>query len=309
MCTMNIKLRPLSLSDRNLIISYFKKYPPIISDHTFTNMFVWRHARPIWFTELRDTLVFLISGSDRTDGKLLFGPPVGKTDPLTIINELRDEISGAVRLPEKTAMRLKDSGKPVAQDRDNADYVYLVSDLAQLPGRKYTKKRNHIHQCLKQFTCEYEPLSADNLQEAAAMQERWCMNRECGKNQGLCRELRAIKEAFCYFQEFALSGGAIRVNGEIKAYVIGEALSENTAVCHFEKAMPDVHGLNQLINHWFAKYSLSEYTFINREQDLGIKGLRQAKESYYPHHLEMKYSAFTNRESRPDLLKKEICTA
>jgi hypothetical protein len=92
------------------------------------------------------------------------------------------------------------------------------------------------------------------------------------------------------FKELDLIGGAIRVDGVIQAFAIAEQLSPGVAVCHFEKALPGIQGLGQLINKWFALRGLKDFTFINREQDLGVPGLRQAKKSYHPHHLVEKYT-------------------
>ena len=85
-------------------------------------------------------------------------------------------------------------------------------------------------------------------------------------------------------------GGVIRINGAVQAYAIAEELHPGTAVWHFEKAMGGIPGLGQLINQWFAKYGLSGFKYVNREQDLGIPGLRQAKRSYFPDHMVAKYS-------------------
>jgi hypothetical protein len=82
-----------------------------------------------------------------------------------------------------------------------------------------------------------------------------------------------------------LTGGTIRIEGKIEAFTVGEALNPSTAVCHFEKAMPQFQGLAQVINQWFAKNNLGDFAYVNREQDLGIPGLRKAKESYFPDHL------------------------
>jgi len=117
------------------------------------------------------------------------------------------------------------------------------------------------------------------------MQENWCNSRDCGRNPGLCNEANAIAETFAHFNDFGLLGGAIRVNGTIQAYAIAEELFPGMAVWHFEKAMADIQGLGQLINQWFSKFELSGFDYVNREQDLGIPGIRQAKESYYPHHM------------------------
>jgi hypothetical protein len=122
------------------------------------------------------------------------------------------------------------------------------------------------------------------------MQQYWCSLRSCDTEPGLCDEYAAILSMFDNFAELDLVGGAIRVDGEIQAFAIAEQLCPEMAVCHFEKALPGVQGLGQLINQWFALYGLASFTFVNREQDLGVPGLRQAKESYHPHHLIEKYT-------------------
>jgi len=170
--------------------------------------------------------------------------------------------------------------------------VYRVGDLAELSGRRYHKKRNLVRRCLDAYDCQYESITGQNVAECMEMQDRWCEARRCGREPGLCAEYVAIREAFTHDEELQLIGGGVRVEGRIEAYAIGEQLGSGTAVCHFEKAMPGFGGLGQVINQWFAKYSLSEFEFVNREQDLGIPGLRQAKQSYYPHHMVEKFNAF-----------------
>jgi Uncharacterized conserved protein len=214
-------------------------------------------------------------------------------------------VNGFTRIPEDTAKILSDQGLSIIPDRDNADYVYRVSDLVNLAGAKYHKKRNLVKQCLSKYQCQYEEITLKNISECIEMQNRWCTVRECGRDPGLCHEYNAIRDAFTYFEFFNLIGGAIRVNGVIEAYSLGEELAPNTAVCHFEKAIPDIQGLSQLINQWFSLRSLRGFEFVNREQDLGISGLRQAKESYYPHHMVEKFTAIMasagmNGVRRPD---------
>lgn len=298
-------IRPLARDDRQLIHGYFRRCPPEISEHTFTNLFVWRHSRPILLAETGDSLVFLT----KTVGEklIVFGPPAG---PLTLSGAadfLGDLYGGAIRIPEKQAADLVKIGAPPIEDRDNADYVYQITDLAELAGRRYAKKRNRIKQCLKNHACEYEEITGSLIEECGAMQDIWCRDRQCAHDPGLCREFMAIKEALANFVDFGLIGGAVRVDGEIKAYAIGEWLNSTTLVWHFEKAMPEVTGLGQLINQWFTRYGLNDFEFVNREQDLGIPGLRQAKKSYFPHHLVTKYQALPENIQLPPSTARGMC--
>ncbi len=288
-------IRPLELTDRALVTEYLRRYPPETSELTFTNLFVWRNSRPILLAEVDGSIVFIAASRDTSQGrKFIFGPPLGEVPLEQVLSSLGGEVQGFLRIPARTATALQQAGLTVESDRANWDYVYRVQDLAELPGRRFHKKRNLVKGCLEAFKCEYEPITERNLAECIDLQERWCRMRECGRDSGLCAEYLAIREVFSHYEEFQLIGGVIRVDGRIEAYAVGEELSPGTAVCHFEKAMPGIQGLTQVMNQWFSKYSLSQFEFVNREQDLEISGLRQAKESYYPHHMVEKFTALVS---------------
>lgn len=280
----------LDLSHRNLVNRYLTDYPPEISEHTFTNLFAWRRTKPVWLYETAGTLIFLTRTEIcRRDELLILGPPPGR---LTLTESFRkpgNKVIGAVRITGAASGGLDSGSYSIKPDRANSDYVYLVRDLAELEGRNYAKKRSHIKHCLNAYDCVFERISARNLDECRDLLVRWCRSRRCAEDPGLDGESEAIRTTLDHFSEFNLLGGAIRVDGRIEAFSIGEGLNKTTAVCHFEKAMPGINGLNQLINQWFAKHCLGGFRYINREQDLGIPGLRRAKESYHPDHLVEKF--------------------
>ena len=280
-------IRPLTIADRSLVTEYLHRYPPDISEHTFTNLFIWQPSRPIFFTEIDNSLVFFVKSSGEEGEYLLYGPPVGNIIIPDIISAFDSDgrLIGAVRIPDRNTKNLPPEKYEVNTDPGNADYVYLVSDLAELAGRRFSKKRNKIKQCLNKHLCEYVPITSELLAECEIMQKNWCNTRDCGRNPGLCNEANAIAETFAHFEDFELLGGAVRVDGIIQAYAVAEELHPGTAVWHFEKAMADIPGLGQLVNQWFARYGLSDFDYVNREQDLGVPGLRQAKKSYFPHHM------------------------
>ncbi|MFA6498947.1 MAG: phosphatidylglycerol lysyltransferase domain-containing protein [Desulfurivibrionaceae bacterium] len=278
-----MNLRPLSLDDRLTVTEYLRRFPPAVSELTFTNLYAWRHTRPIWVDEFNESLLFF---AKTQMGLVILGSPIGRVSLPDIFSKYGNQITGAERFPKKN---LPDAallpGAMVVEDRDNADYVYRREDLATLSGRYFTKKRNHINQCLAAYNCQYEIITPETVPECLAMQDRWCAARNCKTEPGLCGEYQAIEETLRHYKEFPLTGGAIRIKGTIEAFTVGEALNPSTAVCHFEKAMPQFHGLAQLINQWFARDNLTDFSYVNREQDLGIPGLRRAKESYSPDHM------------------------
>ena len=305
------EIRTLTLADRGLVSEYLRKYPPDISEHTFTNLFIWQPSRPILHAEIDNSLVFLVKAAQKKGKYILFGPPVGKLAIPDVFSAFGSNVIGAVRIPDTDVKNLPAPDFVVNPDRANADYVYRVEDLAELSGRRYAKKRNHIKQCLKHHACEYVPITPKLIAECETMQENWCNTRDCGRDPGLCNEANAIAETFAHFNALGLLGGAIRVDGIIQAYAIAEELHPGTAVWHFEKAMADIPGLGQLINQWFAKYGLSGFDYVNREQDLGITGMRQAKKSYHPHSMVYKncISLSVDQPITARSIKAEGCAA
>jgi hypothetical protein len=276
----------IDISHRDLFDRYRDRHPTVLSDQTFTNLFIWQDSRHIELIEEGRTLIVVQHFNHSTQ---LFGDPMGPLDiesaARTVKRLTGKPVTAAVRLRESSEQKSLPSGWEQEEDRNNFDYVYRQENLSELAGRKYHKKRNLIAQCLTENTCAYEAISPDNLDEVREMMDRWCASRNCGETPGLCHEYLAIQKLLTHFNALDVFGGAIRIGGRIEAFTIGERLNANTAVVHIEKAMGEFKGLYQLINNWFCQHSLADYEFVNREQDLGIEGLRQAKESYFPDHL------------------------
>jgi hypothetical protein len=178
----------------------------------------------------------------------------------------------------------------VVNDRDNSDYVYLAKDLINLSGNKYHRKKNHVNQFIKNHAFEYHPLNAELVKRVLGMQEAWCQIRECVLKPDLLAEDFAVREALTHFEELGYQGGAVLINSVVEAFSLGELLNQDTAVIHIEKANPEVLGLYAAINQLFCLNAWSKVMYINREQDMGVEGLRKAKESYYPHHMVKKFT-------------------
>lgn len=275
----------LDLKHRELVEGYLRRFPPEISEHTFTNLFAWRRSRPLLLLETEAALLFVV---EQNSDLAVLGPPVGGLsiqDALALLKGVTNKtLSSFQRIPEGDVGDL-----PADEDRDNYDYVYRRSDLAELAGRKYHAKRNLVERCTATNECVYEEIAADNLGEVGELQERWCEERNCGRDVALCHEYQAIRAVLDNYQRLGVFGAAVRVNGRLEAYTIGEALNDQTAVVHFEKAMSQPPGLYQVVNQWFCRGHLDRFEYVNREQDLGIVGLRKAKKSYRPDHMVKKY--------------------
>lgn len=285
-----MRIRKISIDDRALVESYLKEFQPQISEHTFTNNFVWRDVHRINLAQFDDAIIFF---SDNGGDLTIIGPPVGRVDLLEAVKSIEEiagkSVAACTRLDGSAISELDRGLLNISSDPANFDYVYRRSDLAELPGRRYHNKRNLIAQGAAQFKFSFEEITEANLCDVKEMMDRWCHNRRCQEEAGLCFEYIAIGELLTNFSSLQVLGGAIRIDGMIEAFTFGEKLNDKTAVIHFEKAMPDFKGLYQIINQEFCRRSLGDFEFVNREQDLGIEGLRKAKESYFPEHLVEKF--------------------
>lgn len=288
----------ISIAHKDLVERAFKNFPPEISEHTFSNLFIWRDMRPIHVVSIADALVFV---EDMQDHVEIFGPPVGDINLIEAKAELeqlfKKRVYTFIRIP-KSNLAMCPAGFSKVEDRNNFDYVYSRDGLAELSGNKFHDKKNLVNQCLQNYDCTYEALNRDNLHLISKFQERWCEQRKCSEAYSLCQEFRAINEVIERYDTKTIIGGMIKIKGEVQAYTMAERLNNDTAVIHFEKAESSFKGLYQLINYWFARNSLSQFQFINREQDLGIDGLRKAKQSYNPVRFVEKFN-FTSPEFKP----------
>jgi len=288
------QLKDLTLKDKPLCDQLFTQFPPQISEFTFTNLFIWRHAYQIKISRLQNFLCLL---SEQGESSFFF-PPIGEGDVIECYQSLlqylgrKVTLPKIVRVPEAGVAQIdwKTSGMKAELDRNQCDYVYLTQDLIELKGRKYHRKRNHIKQFQEKYSYQYIPLTPEWISQCLQLEAEWCDLRHCEASPGLLNESFAIKEAFTHFGELGVKGGAILINGKVEAFTMGDPLNPETVVIHIEKANPAYEGLYPTINQAFLEHQWSGYTYVNREQDLGEEGLRKAKESYFPHHLVNKYT-------------------
>ncbi len=180
-------------------------------------------------------------------------------------------------------------------DRNNFDYVYNAEDLATLAGRKYHAKKNHVNKFKNTYQdYRYLPLTSELTGMCIDNAVEWCKKHGCQQGDGLDMEKKAIIEALNSFDFLDLAGGAIMVEGKLEAFTFGERLNSDTVVVHVEKANPNIPGMYAVINQEFSSRYWPQFRYINREEDLGIPGLRKAKLSYHPEILLEKYIVTVN---------------
>lgn len=183
---------------------------------------------------------------------------------------------------------------------ESGDYIYKTEKLASLSGKKYSKKRNHLHQFQKKYAdFSFEPLHSNNLASAREIEEKWLEeNAAAALASGTLSDLEAEKEIIfsaldnfeACAQSCGMTGGILFVSGTPAAFCVASILSQSVTDIHFEKCISAFgrDGGYAVINNEFAKTVPTE--FINREEDLGIEGLRKAKLSYYPEFVLEKYA-------------------
>lgn len=289
--------REVTLQDKPLFDKLFAAHPPEISAYTFTNIFAWRTTRGTRISQLNKWILVLHSCGDH---KVCL-QPLGDGPIAPIVEEIlqRSELVQAFeRISSEAANELHDLPVIIQSDRDNWDYLYLAEDLINLPGRKYDGKRNFITRAKATLDYEYIELDGKLAMECEDFAEEWCDEKQCDTVEGLRKESCAVYMMLSNFDSLGIVGGAIRASGKIVAFSLGEPLNPNTFVIHVEKADSRMSGLYQLINNEFCRgealarkpgesqqadpQMLRPYKYVNREQDLGVPGLRLAKESYHP---------------------------
>ena len=302
-----IEFHRIGLCDKERYESVLFTEPERGCEYSFANLCLWGRQEIAY-------LYGCVAFFSHFYGKSVYPFPIGPGDKEAVI---RDYLQDAARrgipcrisgLTSADCLWLEERfpGKfHIHCNRDSFDYLYTIDALADLRGRKRQKKRNHLNRFQAAHPdYEVQPLSADNLEEAKALVDAWFAHRQESDPQGdYLLEKRALRRAFDRYDSLGMEGILLREGSEVLAMTMGSRLSGDTFDIHFEKAREDVDGAYGTINCEFARYlrlKHPELRFLNREDDLGLEGLRKAKLSYYPDHLVEKCWAYVTEEIYED---------
>ena len=292
-----IEFSEINIEDKVLFDKYLKNYNPVASEMTFTNFFMWRYFYKFRYAQINGFLCIISVPEEGAPSAFMPIGEVREDNFLKTIKELKDYFTNRQwqlqfkRVTEVELAYFKGqlSDSEVVFDRDNSDYVYLSEDLINLAGKKFDGKRNHINKFKKLYLYEYVPLNQETLGDCHRIMQEWCAERECKDHKGLYCEKLANIELLNNFEKLGCKGALIKVDDRFCAFTVGEMLNQDTAVIHIEKANSKVNGLYTFINQQFCAYAWKNAVYINREQDLGMEGLRRAKLSYNPVEMINKY--------------------
>lgn len=266
--------------------------------YSFANLYLWGRQRAAFV----DGFLTFFSQFDR---RAVYPFPLGQGEirPVldAIIQDARQRgipccITGMTQADCQLLEQLYPGKFRMYHDRDGYDYVYHIDDLADLKGRKFQRKRNHVNRFYDAHpNCRLEPITPANLEAVQDMASSWYLHRQQKDPDGdVHLEQLALMRALADPFKLGLEGLALLEGDKVLAFSLASRLSADTFDIHFEKARDDVDGAYPAINQAFARYLRDKYPqsrFLNREDDMGLEGLRKAKLSYNPAHLVEKYWA------------------
>ncbi len=283
---MDKKFTPVILKDRRAFYEYWAQTPRRSLDYTLANLWGWQgHYGLEWYFD--GPLCWI----RQTRPNLVYWAPIGAWHEVDWASVLpRWCVSGRrafIRVPEDLALLWQNAlpGQVVVEeDRDQWEYLYRQDELADLPGKRFHKKKNHCNSFIKAYgTPDYHRLDDGMVEDVLAVQDDWCQWHECEDSPSLRAENEAINRVLSHWDMFeGLCGGSLYVDGRMVAFSVGEKLDAQNLGVHYEKGLNGFRGVYQTINRVFVQQEGAGLSFVNRAQDLGEEGLRQAKQTYLP---------------------------
>jgi len=287
------KFIPVSLDDSQRYYDIWQRTPQRSLDYTLANLWGWQEYYGLeWCFE--DSMCWI----RQTRPYEVCWAPVGDWNAVDwksllpcSFNETAHEV---VRVPEEL-LHVWQERLPglvdAEEDRGQWEYLYKQEELADLPGNRFHKKRNHYNSYIKNYgEPDYHDLDDRMIEDVLAVQDDWCQWHECEDSPSLRAENEAINRVLSHWNSFrSLVGGSLYVDGKMVAFSVGENLDGTSLGVHYEKGLSGFKGVYQTINCTFARRAGTGFTYINRAQDLDEEGLRQAKMTYMPTDFLRKY--------------------
>lgn len=274
MLMTDLTFRPLVPEDAAWAAPLLMKSGRMGCEYSFTTLYMWRKLYHVRIAHAGEYL-FVMSGPD---GSQSFLPPIGPSleEGLRLLKAHTDAAGIPLRLHGVEQWMLDQWGAvaDVREHPEDFDYLYRTADLADLPGKTYHSKKNHIARFTREFPWQYEPLTDENLPDVLMMADRWCAEKGACQEDGLRTERCGIREVLKDRRRFSVVGGLIRVNGDVAAFSFGSPVNERVFDIHVEKALSRYPGAYAVINREFAA-RLTAYEYVNRENDMGLEGLRR----------------------------------
>ena len=294
--------KDIDMESRELLNPYFDLVDYEACEYCFNTLYMWQHLYKTGYY-IGDGFAVIVAEYEGNTFSIL--PLAKKEDMPRVIKFVIDYFEKEQKkiyfrgITKEVVDYLKENYPDkfdYTEERDLFDYVYDGDSMRELKGRKNVKKRNHINYFLKEYAgrFEYRLLDENDFDACLQLVEEWTSNKEENGqvDEEMEEELIGIKKLFNSFPVIKdkLKIAGIFIDGKLEAFTMGEYLNPNMALIHIEKANPSIRGLYPYINQQFLVNEFSDVEFVNREEDLGIEGLRKAKLSYHPVKFVEKYT-------------------
>jgi hypothetical protein len=279
-----LEFREFTLGDRPRLDPALRaaRYP--LCEYAFATLYCWQGCNQTRWAFLDDWL--LLRYEHEGSPKLLC--PVGTGDLRAMVDACFDWLAAAgapvevTMVPEPARQRLRCEKCWFEPDKRNFDYIYLREDLATYPGSRFSRKRNHVARFLKRYEWSVTPIEPGDAREAMDFLDAWAGANGVTGNRLLDYEVEANKACLANLRPLGVHGQALRVDGRIVGMSIGEELTSEVFAVHYEKADREIEGAYQMLTQQFTRTVPERYVWLDREQDMGVPGLRKAKEQFFP---------------------------
>ena len=295
-----LSFKPINYADKDIIQHFTLNSTRRNCDLLFANLCSWFFVYQTQFAVMNDYLLLRFYSGEH----LAYMLPVGNGDLCPVLEAMladSESLGAPLRLQGVCKNMRVDLERAMpdkfifTEDRNFFDYIYVREDLATLKGKKYQSKRNHVNKFKRTYPdYEYKELTPELVPECFRLESEWYAESPEDERGSLLEERRSMTYALNHMKELDITGGVLHVNGKICAFTYGAAINRDTWDTCVEKADTAIEGSYAMINYEYANHIAEQYTYINREEDLGIDGLRKAKLSYQPTILLEKFIAEYN---------------
>lgn len=289
----------ITLDDKDIITRFTQTSEYKIYDFSFSSMMIWSLIHQTKYSIMNDSL--FIRFTSQEEGKMGYMMPIGGITIKQAVEMIEYDAQShqyefaiyGITQPVKEQMEHLFPDKfSYSFERDESDYIYMRSDLANLVGDKFQPKRNHVNRFKKNYNYQYINVTKNEVLECIELSNRWYQDRKSASNVvELDYERNFICDTLNHLNELGATCGAIKVDGRIVAFAIGAPINGDTFGVSIEKVNTEFIDGYAVINKEFAAHLPPQYLYINKEEDMGIEGLRKAKLSYHPTDILHKYKA------------------
>lgn len=288
-----LEFKKPTLNDIKKITEYYSKYNEFSCENTSANIVIWQNQFGFRFCENDGMLFSYVKyGND-----ICFCLPVANNMQKAVL--MLKEYAKENNIPLcffagegerfQTFKSLFEEEFSFLEKRDSFEYIYETEKMISLSGKKYHGKRNHISSFKRSYEWEYETLTKNNLSFAFEMINNWYEANKEKEDKYMVMERKGVTQVLENFENLNIKGGLLKANGQVVAVTFGTEINNQVFDVCYEKAFGEYNGAYATINNCFVSNELASYKYVNREDDMGLLGLRRAKLSYYPEIILKKY--------------------